>query len=404
MSSLPLLNFETIKNAVAGTGAAFRAKTPLQPAGGSGDKIFPPTYEGGAYALEIRVIDGQRVPCVVLDSVPSQANRIELAVLRAIRRGEIRIPLVEVDFSSHFPDIGRISTLEAPHRIADAILRDSVGPDGKTFRETEAGRSFTDATAADATGLFEWCPTALVLGMWDSTGPKGGLGAKFARALVSEIIGIDVEAGAKTSSRIDPLQVQRAAGVLFETNDKRWTLDEAGARKEKGKPVKLGKDGKPSEANHGNVAPTLEPGRGGVTLSRALQITTLSLPALRRLRFPVKGRDDERRNDAARTVLAALAVYGATLAQSAGLDLRSRCLLVPAAPPVWELLDGLGGDSRSFNLTGEQARANLQEALLAARELGLPWREEPLTLAPIPDLVTLVQRSRDLARGAEQPE
>jgi hypothetical protein len=31
--------------------------------------------------------------------------------------------------------------------------------------------------------------------MWDSTGPKGGLGPKFERAMVSEIVGIDAEVG-----------------------------------------------------------------------------------------------------------------------------------------------------------------------------------------------------------------
>ncbi len=35
-------------------------------------------------------------------------------------------------------------------------------------------------------------------------------------------------------------------------------------RDKKGPPVKLGKDGKPSEANHGNVKPSIT--KGGVTI------------------------------------------------------------------------------------------------------------------------------------------
>ena len=54
--------------------------------------------------------------------------------------------------------------------------------------------------------------------MWDWLGPRGGLGAKFQRALVSEIIGWEAHDGVKTRSRIDPLQVMLGAGHLREKN------------------------------------------------------------------------------------------------------------------------------------------------------------------------------------------
>lgn len=44
------LTFDIVKQAVAGHGAAFRGATEYQPAGGVGEKVFPPTYEGGRYA------------------------------------------------------------------------------------------------------------------------------------------------------------------------------------------------------------------------------------------------------------------------------------------------------------------------------------------------------------------
>ena len=91
--------------------------------------------------------------------------------------------------------------------------------------------------------MFHYCPTALVFGLWDSTGPKGGLGAKFARALVSEIIGHDAQVGVKTSSRIDPANIRVNAGPIYKAKDG-WTLDEGSAVKEKSKAVKIG-DGKP---------------------------------------------------------------------------------------------------------------------------------------------------------------
>ncbi len=387
------LTFEELRQAVSGDGVAFRSVTVLQPAGGPGDKVFPPTYEKGEYALEDRIIDGHRVKCVLLDSVPAQANRIELALLEAWRRKQIELPVISVDFEASVPGTGAVTSLEAPHRLADAILRDSV--QGKTkFADTEAGKVLGSPKASIPTGLFKWCPTALVFGVWDSTGASGGLGAKFQRALVSEIVGIDVERGVKTSSRIDPLGVRVDAGPVYQGRDGDWTLDADGAATKAGKPVKWGKDGKPSEVNHGNIPPTLGVGAGGVTLSKALQFQTLSLPALRRLSFPIGGKTDEARNDLARTALAALALCGASLARAKGLDLRSRCLLVPTAAAPWELISG-GGGIRVFELTPAGATQLLASAVKEARAAGLEWQRDALELTPSAKLATLVKKSRE---------
>jgi hypothetical protein len=94
------LDLDYLKKAVAGTAAAFRCVTELQPAGGEGDKVFPPTYEGGKYAFEARLVPGREeaVPCVLLDSVQSQANRMELALLDAWRAGLLPLPVVTAAF------------------------------------------------------------------------------------------------------------------------------------------------------------------------------------------------------------------------------------------------------------------------------------------------------------------
>ena len=253
-----LLTLEDLKQAVAGHAAAFRCVTEYQPAGGPGDKVFPPTYEGGNYAVETRYIDGAPVPCVLLDSVQSQANRMELALLDAVRANRISLPLVEAKFDDEkLLKKFTVTSLEAPHRIADAIFRDSlIEENGKhiMFRKSEKGKILDNADVRNATGLFGLCPTALVFGIWDSTGPRGGLGAKIQRAIVSEIIGLHAQPGKKTSSRIDPLQIRLDAGPLYVRAEKQgqdpdWTIDvnEAGVT-----PIKVGKkkDGKPSEKNH----------------------------------------------------------------------------------------------------------------------------------------------------------
>ena len=55
--------------------AAIRLRQRLQPEGGAGDKVFPPTFNGGVYCWEQRRIGDATVQCVLLDSVAAQANR-----------------------------------------------------------------------------------------------------------------------------------------------------------------------------------------------------------------------------------------------------------------------------------------------------------------------------------------
>ena len=297
-----------------------------------------------------------------------------------------------------------VTSLEAPHRIADAIFRDSL-LDGVIFRKSPKGCLLDSADIRNATGLFGLCPTALVFGLWDSTGPRGGQGAKFQRALVSEMVGYDAVLGTKTSSRIDPLQIQLGAGPLFVRSEKSgtdpdWTPEESKAGKERNQPIKLGKDGKPSEANHGNVMPSWSD--GGFTVSRVRQTTVLSLSALRRLRFPLNGAplSDPAVDQAARVVLAALGLAAATLSREEGADLRSRCQLFPTSPLVWQLLDLPTESPRDYTLDAQAATKLLKESVKEATTLGLPWEDEIL-LTPHPDLVRLVRKSQELAAHQE---
>lgn len=391
------LTLDVLKNSVKSSAAAFRCVTEYQPAGGPGDKIFPPTYEGGKYAVETRMIDGKPVDCVLLDSVQSQANRMELALLEAHRSGELKIPLLVTRFDQDaLPKKFVVTSLDAPHRVADAIFRDSL-LDGVMFRKSAKGKQLDTVETRNATALFGLCPMALVFGIWDSTGPRGGLGAKFQRALVSEMVGYDAVAGVKTSSRIDPAQIMLGAGPLFgrkadSDTAPAWALDSKAGTK------KLGKDGKPSEANHGNVMPNITV--GGFTISKALQTTVLSLSALRRLRFPLNGSADSNPDAdiSARTALAALGIAAATLARG-DADLRSRCQLFPQQQPLWELLAVPGETPKQFTLSPEGAIALANAAIEQAKKANLPWEGE-LVLKPSDELVELVRRSQELASAS----
>ena len=111
---------------------------------------------------------------------------------------------------------------------------------------------------------------------------------------------------------------------------------------------------------------------GGFTIDHAEQTTVLSLPALRRLRFPAKpGEKSSPEGDvAARTYLGALGLLGATLAVEAGYDLRSRCILRAKNAVTWQLLGKPGDPDTSFAL--DRAAAVSDE--LPATGMAVPVR------------------------------
>jgi CRISPR-associated protein Csb1 len=191
-----------------------------------------------------------------------------------------------------------VTSLQVPHRLADAILRDSQ-IDGIDFRKSDKGKGLNTVSLANATSLFALCPTALVFGMWDSTGPKGGLGPKFERALVSEVVGIGAEVGGLLRGiRRDPLEIRAAVKVL-KAADKSYSVADPDVKDVKGAVS-------PSEVNHSSVPfpkvrdrKTDENNYSGVTIEHAEQTTTLSLICLRRLRFPIDGKPDAEADAAA---------------------------------------------------------------------------------------------------------
>lgn len=408
------LNLDTLQQAVSGSAAALRCVTRYQPAGGPGDKIFPPTYDGGPYATEQRINPdtGKTKECVLLDSVASQANRMELELLRARRSGLVDLPLLEVRFErDDLPRKFTVTSLEAPHRIADALFRDSR-LDGKMFRQTDMGRLLDNTGPGNAAGIFGICPTSLLFGFWDSTGPRGGQGVKFQRAITSEIIGYDAVPGKKTASRIDPAGIEINAGTLYaravqDDEHPDWTLDTNGAAKDgRGNPRRYdkrgqgGTPGNPSKANHGNVTPTIA--EGGFTISGAVQTTTLSLSVIRRLRFPLNGATDSDAgvDAAARTALTALGLAAGVMART-DTDLRSRCHLIPQNPVVWELVGLPGQPPAEFPLDEASALQLLNAAVDDAKGKGLPWASV-ISLTPSDELLELVKRSQDL--DAQSPE
>lgn len=439
------MDYAALRQAVA-EHAAIRRRQRLQPAGGQGDKIFPPTYPGEGrnapprHVFERRRINGEDVWCVLVDSVQSQANRLEEALLAAAREeGGIVLPRIAVDFTqpsnkfSDLQDLGQISSLDAPHRVFDAILRDSL-LGAEPFMKSPVGKSLRTARRDSADVIFELSPSALLFGAWNSTGEGGGLGAKFPRCLVSEVFaantpvetrdtggrlrlkedelelswqsqGVDrrggevVTAGRRTGSRIDPLGILnfkakgKDAEVKLWKGSEGWDLEKAGAGN-KAEEVKT------SEINHGNVKPSVD--ALGVTCDYAEQIAVITLAGLRRLGF-----SDEGRAAAARTALAALGLMALLEQDAHGYALRSRCDLVCEGGSAPLELVHANGTVETVQLTRAEARTLYAEAMQAAAATGLKVAAEPLILTPQDKLVAIVRESRRLAlegAGGEEGE
>ena len=392
--------FNEVRNACEAK-SAIRWRVSLQPMGGAQDKVFPPTYLGEqdkpSYALEERMTAEGPRRVVLLDSVQSQANRLEECLLEASRQGEggLGLPMFQV----HIPDRGWITSLETPHRCFDAILRDCL-VEGVPFRQSAPGRALIATRRDRAAEMFALCPTGLLFGCWDSTSIEKTSGLRLERALVSEIVAWDGLVGQKTSSRLDPLHITDLP--IYETPEGGWTADPGKARQDKkGKPV-LHPKKKSTGINHSNIPPSLT--MGGVSISRAEQVAVLSLIQLRRLRFPdAAGGASEARDLAARTVLACLGLYALAAQLERGYDLRSRCVLIPESRPPFEILGMTLEDRQEVQWSAEALLKALRTAVEAAREQGLGW-SEPFTLTPSDALLDLVSRSRLTAENEDTTE
>lgn len=381
------LTLDILSAAVAGSAAGFRSITRLQPLDGPGGKIFPATYANGVYAVEKRrIVNGKgeetEVDCVLIDSVQAQSNRAELALKSVIERNKLSLPLIEVDFSGVAnlrTPVENQTSLDVPHRLADAILRDSELPNGTRFSKSNYAKRWSRSNLWDATAVYEYCPTALMCGMWGSPDKPGGLGAKFERAYISEIVAIDVERVEKRFGfRIDPLGSSKNVG-LKEKPDGSFEVGTGKTR--------------PSELNHGNIP--FDSTNAGIRCKYAEQATVVSLGALRKLRFPIEGKETSAINDAGRTVLAALALCAGVLSSEAGTSLRSRCQLVAESERVWELIDKPGAKPNAYRLNSDEAIALLDSAVKAAEAAGLIWMKEKLVLKPTKELAELVRQSQE---------
>jgi hypothetical protein len=168
-----------------------------------------------------------------------------------------------------------------PHRAYDAILRDSSLA-GRSFRNTAVGQAIIAATPADASALLRYDPAVLLFGGWDSTGLHGNKGQerKWPAAVSVEIYGTNALPIHRAGGRIDPLGITLDAGRVIRDGDS-YRLVGEGEKPPKGAL-------RPSEINHGNIAPSLSderrPGRGHQAVRGLEPVPPAALPLRRRRR------------------------------------------------------------------------------------------------------------------------
>ena len=367
-----------------------RIDSHLEPLSGPGGMVKPAVYEGGTYQRDRRWAspdDAEPTEVIVIDNVPSQANRLEEALRR--NRASTSVPEFVLDLSElanlpvHLPRT--LSSLQFPHRNADAYLRDAQ-LDGKDFLRTELGQEIFGATAQTCDPLVAWFPQALLYGFWQSHLGKKRQNTKHARAWVSEIIGWQP---ASTQTKVlglkgDALNLNTDDTVTSNPDDR--TTWEVG----KGAKIAGAKSDKLSEIGHGQV-PFMgnEAPAAAISFARVTQRATVSFAQLRRVSL----KDGSGEADAAmRALLVALGLHAHQLAFGRGFALRSGAELRPRSTTVTWL--GVDGDD-PINLGGVgTTNSLLQSAREHAASEGVPldgWGAPAIRLTPKANLSAAIR-------------
>lgn len=309
--------------------------------------IYPPTFADVGHNLVGFEKATGSFKAVEIDSVGSFANRMELELAETGLLPDIQVEVADRKLSVH----------DLPHRIYDAILRDSL-LDGTPWRSSNIGNELLVSNQSNATALYRYAPLTLLLGGWDSHGGDAGRGTKLARSAKGEIWGFDGKVAKHLTQRIDPLDI----GSSSEPHS---VVDGILTPDPKGK--------KPSELGHGDV-----PGKAdkGVLIDRIELSAAISLSRLSRYRFPDdEGNHSIERDQAARNVLVEIAKLGISRVMDR-LDLRSGCELYTESRSCTRIL----ADGSKVDESISSDVAALEQAIAEAETYGLVMNSVPLQL------------------------
>ncbi|HET8684120.1 MAG TPA: type I-U CRISPR-associated RAMP protein Csb1/Cas7u [Micromonosporaceae bacterium] len=373
-------------------GIAFSAV--YQPVGGPGGKIMPPTFplsdvevraarQDGRlprpYLFEQRLVDGEGRDTVVLDQVPAQANRVEEALLRARDSGRLEIPIFELVMKEEGV---RLTSLDFPHRYADAYLRDCE-VDGVRFDRSQVGQDLRAASVSDVRPLYRREPYSLIFGAWDSH--RKGRWPKFARVYSSAMFGVEWLLGDRRAGRVDPINLTGAIDDKAKAEGG-WRFLPEGTK---------AKGSKLSEIGHGHIAPN--PQHGGVTVREVRRQGWISFAGLERLCF---GDASAQAATLARATLAALTLAGDRLAFGRpSLWLRSGCDLTRVTETVAFERDG--GEQDQVRVSTADAIAAFVTLRERAAAAGIPMDGDVVPVSPTQQLADAIRFALSQAVGEE---
>lgn len=283
--------------------------------------IFPPTYANPSqkkgdppvYNIDWFGPSKEHSVCVI-DSVPSQANRIE-PVFATIEEGTL-VPQIRVEAKVDGETVS-VNLLEAGHRAADAVVRFSSLAD-------ELKRAIKDRQKGDSLTLARIAPTSLVFGMWDSRDS----GVKVPRLVSSIIRAYDVREFRRSAQYFPALDFE-AAGVGKEEELKKASTE--------------GMAEVPATFAHGGIEAL-----GGIARDASLNLCTLRDITTASADQAVK----------MRRYLLGLALVAITYLDGRTLNLRQGCQLVadPKKPMERKLVNADGTDT-PFEITRDDAIA-----------------------------------------------
>lgn len=371
---------DLLDNLEPGGGSVITSITELEPAAGPHASVAPAKFVDGSksvFAYETRYIDGEARKVVLIDSKQSELNRAEAAIEQGRQYGKeavVKIPRAVVTYQTENGPV-EYTDMELSHRVFDGHFR-AGRIDGKPITENDQYRALRNCTPADMSALLNTAPAALLFGAWDSTRKSNQV--RLRSALVGEIIGVlaDQEPGAehrqarRGGARVDAVAASVKLGAkelssLVDDQEAELSAKNIAARRKEAKTAKADARISASTLGLGSIPPSLEE-TGAVACRRIIRSWVLSLTTLRQLRFGT----DEKKNVAARALLAALGLNAIARAENE-LYIRANCDLIESAAPV-VTLDQRFGEKKTFApLTVKQADQLLLEAIEYAKEEGV---------------------------------
>lgn len=245
--------------------------------------------------------DGLEVNNCLIDSVGSQANRME-SVFKKDALSAL-VPQITVKLN----DNTSANLLDVGHRIADGAVRFSG------LRE-EVTKAIEELRNNNAETLARLAPTSLIFGFWDSR-PDTTM-YKFGRMLSATIRATNVEI-IKRSAQFNPAFDPAQLGLADEIPEGETESQEASGKAADGKdPLsKLGLRAAPAVNTHGGVR----------VFGQIIRRTQISLVRLRALAVTKGGEMDEAETLKLRRYILGLALVAARV--QTNYELREGCLL-----------------------------------------------------------------------------